>query len=212
MSKLFNIPLKVLWTWNCNEAEIAIDFKLKEGGKNYQVNGVGIEAFNEKKELRVCTTDNLDNSYFLNYNRSVYVTDGEILKNIWNYWKNEGGENYFKNTLNNLPLFTKDQGTEENTKSNSNNIVLTRKQVFDLVFELEAIISMLKSYDIDVNKEQVNMLLNGITVGLEKDSTKKVKHELYRKNILKDIEPELKNMLYPEEEEKKRTAKHKPQV
>jgi hypothetical protein len=30
MSKLYELPLKVLWIWNCNEAEIAVDFYLTD--------------------------------------------------------------------------------------------------------------------------------------------------------------------------------------
>lgn len=191
MGEIKELDLKVLWIFNCNEAEIALVFQLEEGGVDYQVKGNGPGAFNQDNHLRVCAADNLDDISFLSPETKVYIRETERLEKILDYWNKESGETRYNTMLVQLSKFREEQNQllYEQAKNEQGfligeNVELSKKQIFDLVFEIEAIIGMLKAIKGGVDKKQVNDLINNATAGFSADSVGKVKDEIARKGII----------------------------
>lgn len=191
MTKLYDLPLKVLWIFNCNEAEMAIDFLLKDGGKYYQVKGAGIDAFSADGELKTCTTDNIDSTYYQKPSRTVYIEDASALKKIWNYWKKESGEIRYNQVLAQVKKYSKSLETPLFPVSPFSNPIenqeqtfeLTSKQVFDLVFEMEALLEMKKVFKGEVSKTEVEALIKASTEGFTEETVLKITNEILRKGF-----------------------------
>ena len=190
MTKLQELPLKFLWIWNCNEAEIAVDFYLTDDNKKYQVKGAGVDAFNYDGHLKVCTTDNIDSTHIQKPGKSVYIDDIETQKKIIDYWKNGSGEKRYNETLNQLNKYKESQ--EKPLFSDSNNIIetsfgkieLSGKQIFDLVFEMEALLEMQKAFRGSISETHIETLLKASTEGFSNDTVNKIREEMIRKGIL----------------------------
>jgi hypothetical protein len=195
MPKMYDLPLKVLWIYNVNDAEIAVDFQLKEGGKSYQVKGSGIDAFDNHGKLRVCLTDNLESIYPIYPNRSVLITEGDKLQKIWNYWKKETGEKRYLNLVkewesHNKRLqqsFFEKEDIHKESKEEKKAVELTRKQIYNLVFEIETIVEMKKTFKGEVTPEEVETLIKASCFGLSDETIAKINEEAKRKNIIKTL-------------------------
>jgi hypothetical protein len=192
MQNFYDIPLKVLWIFNVNEADIAVDFCLEEGGKSYQVKGSGAGAFDNNGKLRICLTDNL-NSVFTAYpNRSVLIADESKYQKIWNYWKKETGEKRY-NALHKeweeynarLQKSFFDEEPQPATVVNENKeVTLSATQINNLVFEIETLIQMQKVFKGEISKPQVEALLNASSQGFSEATKKKITEEIKRKGLL----------------------------
>lgn len=189
---LFELPLKVLWIWNCNEAEIALDFYLRDGSDKYQVKGSYLDAFDAKGHLKVCRIDNLDNVNFYPPEQIVYIDSEKKQKKILNYWKNEGGELQYNTLVNNFEKYygqmnkSMFESTEEQVNKilHANEIEISKKQAADLVFEIEAIVGMLSAVKGEIDPEQVEGLVSQATQGFSEEATALIRTELERRNIL----------------------------
>lgn len=190
MSMFYNLPLKALWIWNCNEAEIAIDFYLIKGGQKYQVKGSGIDAFNYEGDLKVCAIDNIDIIQIQKPTRPIYINEKNIQKKIWNYWKFESGEKRFNEVLLQhkkyqksleIPLFI---SIEESIINTIGEIELTGQQLNNLVFELEALLELQKALRGTVSKKQVEALLKVSTEGFSQTTISRVYDEIHRKGLI----------------------------
>lgn len=191
MAEKQQLLLKVLWIYNCNEAEIALDFQLEEGGIYYQVKGSGPGAFNGKNELRVCQADDLENIVFISPETLVYINEADKIEHIQNYWEKGSGESRYNTILTHLDKLRESHSESlyNDTQSNKGllkgqKVELSKKQIFDLVFEIEAIIGMLRAIKGDVNSKQVEDLIKNATEGFAEKSVLEVKEELKRKNLI----------------------------
>lgn len=191
MAEKQQLLLKVLWIFNCNEAEIALDFQFEEDGTNYQVKGSGPGAFNGNKELRVCQADNLENIIFVKPETPVIIQEEDKISHIKNYWKKGSGESRYNTILTHLDKLRESHNEVLYNESQTNKgllkgqqVELSKKQIFDLVFEIEAIIGMLRAIKGSVTKKQVEDLIKNATEGFAEKSVLEVKEELKRKNLI----------------------------
>ena len=60
------------------------------------------------------------------------------------------------------------------------------KRIFDLVFEIEVLISMQKAFKGKINQEQINGLIKNCTEGFTNETVEKINVELKRKGVLTD--------------------------
>ncbi len=188
MAKLRELSLKVLWIYNCNEAEIALDFQLEKDGIFYQVKGNGPGAFNSNDELRVCQANNIENISFVSPDQKIFIKQTDKLQQIWDYWEQGVGEGRYKIILKQLEKFREEQDDSLLEQTNRflkvENVDLSKKQIFDLVFEIETIIGMLKAIKGQVNNDQIQNLITNATAGFSDKSVKDVLIELKRKKII----------------------------
>lgn len=191
MSKERELSLKVLWIYNCNEAEIALAFQLEEDGIDYQVKGNGPGAFDSNDNLRVCQADNLEDIRYLSPDTKVFIKESDKIQRIWDYWEKESGITRYETVLNQLNKFREEQNQIlfEQAKAEKgflegNNVELSKKQIFDLVFEIDAIIAMLKAIKGGIDKKQVSDLIENATAGFSEKSVQAVLEELKRKKII----------------------------
>jgi hypothetical protein len=190
MSALQEIPLKVLWIYNCYEQEQAIDFYLEEGGKSYQVKGSDAGVFNPGGKLRICLTENLNQVSAAYPNRSVLIVGEDLVTRIWNYWKYESGElrynSLYKQWEEHHQRLQSSFFDEEEKRSKykeeliQNNVELTQRQIYDLVFELEALVEMQRVLKGSVSEEQVTKLINLVVEGFSESTRLKIMTEVKR--------------------------------
>ena len=195
MADLLELPLKVLWIFNCFEDEQAVDFQLEEGGVYYQVKGSGSGAFDSNGKLKVCLADNIHKITPIYPNRSVLIDNSDILNKIWNYWKYESGELRYNsaykqweehNSRLQRSFFDELEQKSAKTKSKKpgTKVELSQRQVYDMVFELEALVDMQRVFKGSVSKKWTESLLQLVYEGLSEKTISKIAAEAERKGLL----------------------------
>lgn len=190
MPNTYELPLKVLWIWNCNENELAVDFLLKSDGKTYQVKGADKDTFNELGELKVCLCENIEKIYSLNPNKKVFISDGSKLKRIWTYWKEEGGEKKYNEIIRKM----QEQRGSQNISllsqilpkiDENQNIDLTRTQVYELAFEIEFLVNMQKTFKGTITENQIENLIKICCEGFLESTLSSIREELKKRDVLR---------------------------